>query len=81
MKKLAQRLKNGEIQVVEVPSPVLGPGKVLVRNHCSLMIIRTEGHTMAVAKKSLMVKARVRLSQLKQVVQVVKQLRLLCEIE
>lgn len=30
MKKLTQKLKNGEIQVIEVPPPVLGPGKTSV---------------------------------------------------
>ena len=60
MKQLAQKLKNGEIQVLEVPLPVLGPGKVLARNHYSLISAGTEGHTMTVAKKSLVGKAKER---------------------
>jgi hypothetical protein len=33
MKQLTQKLKDGEMEALEAPSPVLGNGMVLVRNH------------------------------------------------
>jgi len=73
LKQLAQKLKNGEIQVLEVPLPVLGPGKVLVRNHYSLISSGTEGSSVTAARKSLVGKAKERPLQVKQVINVLKQ--------
>lgn len=73
MKQLAQKLKNGQIQVIEVPLPVLGQGKVLVRNHYSLISSGTESSTVTAARKSLMGKAKERPQQVKQVIDVLKQ--------
>ena len=73
MKQIAQKLKNGEILVIEVPLPVLGPGKVLVRNHYSLISSGTESSSVTAARKSLIGKAKERPQQVKQVVDVLKQ--------
>jgi predicted dehydrogenase len=73
LKQLAQKLKNGEIQVLEVPFPVLGPGKVLVRNHYSLISSGTEGSSVTAARKSLIGKAKERPQQVKQVIDALKQ--------
>jgi len=37
MKQLTQKLKDGSMQVQDVPEPMLGPGMVLVRNRFSLI--------------------------------------------
>ena len=73
MKQLAQKLKNGEIQVLEVPLPVLGPGKVLVRNHYSLISSGTEGSSVTAARKNLVGKAKEQPQKVKQVIDVLKQ--------
>lgn len=73
MKQLAQKLKNGEIQVIEVNIPVLGPGKVMVKNHYSLISAGTEGSSVTAARKSLVGKAKERPQQVKQVIDVLKQ--------
>jgi len=73
LKQLAQKLKNGEIQVLEVPLPVLGPGKVLVRNHYSLISSGTEGSSVTAARKGLIGKAKERPQQVKQVIDTLKQ--------
>ncbi len=73
MKQLAQKLKNGEIQVLEVPLPVLGPGRVLVKNHYSLISSGTEGSSVTAARKSLIGKAKERPQQVKQVIDTLKQ--------
>lgn len=73
MKQLTQKLKNGDIQVVEVPSPMVGPGMLLVRNYYSLISPGTEGSTVKAARKSLLGKAKERPEQAKQVIEVLKQ--------
>ena len=72
MKQLAQKLKNGRIQVIEVPLPVPGPGKVLVRNYYSLISSGTEGSSVTAARKSLIGKAKERPQQAKQVLNTLK---------
>lgn len=72
MKKLAQKLKNGEMQVIEISPPVLGPGMLLVKNHYSLISAGTEGSTVKTARKGLVGKAKERPEQVKQVIDVLK---------
>lgn len=73
MKQLTQKLKNGEMQVLDVPMPVVGKGMLLVRNHFSLISAGTEGSTVSAARKSLIGKAKERPQQVKQVLDVVMQ--------
>ncbi|MFQ6070847.1 MAG: Gfo/Idh/MocA family oxidoreductase [Candidatus Aminicenantales bacterium] len=73
MKQLAQKLKNGRLQVLEVPPPVLQPGMVLVENHYSLISTGTEAGTVRAARKSLIGKAKERPRELKQVIEALKQ--------
>lgn len=67
MKQLTQKLKDGKMQVLEVPAPVAGKGMLLVRNHFSLISAGTEGSTVSAARKSLLGKAKERPQQVKQV--------------
>ena len=60
MKQLIQDMKSGETRVVEVPSPQLGPGGVLVRVEASLVSAGTERTTVQFAQSSLLAKARSR---------------------
>lgn len=73
MKQLVQTLKNGKIQVLDVPPPVINDGMVLVRNYYSLISPGTEGSTVRIAKKSIIGKAKERPHQFKQVIEVLKQ--------
>jgi predicted dehydrogenase/threonine dehydrogenase-like Zn-dependent dehydrogenase len=72
MQQLTQKLKDGKLQVLEVPVPALQPGQVLVRNHYSLVSAGTEGSTVQTARKSLLGKARERPQQVKQVLDTLK---------
>lgn len=72
MKQLTQKLKKGDIEIKDVPVPVLGKGMILVRNHYSLISAGTEGSTVATARKSLIGKARARPQQAKQVLDVLR---------
>jgi threonine dehydrogenase-like Zn-dependent dehydrogenase len=60
MHQLTQKLKDGKMQVLEVPVPVVGPGQVLIRTHYSLISAGTEGSTVQTARKGLIGKARER---------------------
>jgi predicted dehydrogenase/threonine dehydrogenase-like Zn-dependent dehydrogenase len=73
MRQLTQRLKDGKMEILEVPLPVLGSGTVLVKNHYSLISTGTEGSTVSAARKSLIGKAKDRPQQVKQVIDLLKQ--------
>lgn len=73
MNQLTQKLKDGAMQVLEVPMPVLGAGMVLVRNYYSLISAGTESSTVNAARKSLIGKAKERPQQVKQVIDVLAQ--------
>jgi len=73
MKQLTQRLKDGTMQVLEVPMPMFGPGMVMVKNYFSLISTGTESSTVTAARKSLLGKAKERPQQVKQVLDVVVQ--------
>jgi predicted dehydrogenase/threonine dehydrogenase-like Zn-dependent dehydrogenase len=72
MKQLTQKLKDGSMQVLEVPLPRLEKGRLLIRNHYSLISAGTEGSTVSTARKSLVGKARERPQQVKQVFDTLK---------
>jgi polar amino acid transport system substrate-binding protein len=67
MKQLTQKLKNGAMQVLEVPVPDLRVGTVLVRNHYSVISAGTEGSTVKTARAGYLAKAKERPQQAKQV--------------
>ncbi len=73
MQQLTQKLSNGEMTVQEMPTPVLGKGMVLVKNHYSLISAGTEGSTASTARKNLLGKAKERPQQVKQVLEVLAQ--------
>lgn len=68
MQQLTQKLKNGSMQVLEVPWPALAPGTVLVRTHYSLISAGTEGSTVKTARSGFVAKAKERPQQVRQVV-------------
>lgn len=70
MQQLTQKLTNGEMLVQDVPTPLLGKGMVLVKNHFSLISAGTEGSTVNAARKSLIGKAKQKPQQVRQVLDV-----------
>jgi polar amino acid transport system substrate-binding protein len=72
VKQLIQDFKTGELRVVEVPSPALLPGCLLVQNVFSLVSAGTERSTVETAQKSLVGKARARPDLVKKVLDSVK---------
>lgn len=72
MKQLTQKLKTGNMTILEVHVPDLRPAMVLVRNHYSLISAGTEGSTVKAARKGYIGKARERPQQVKQVLDTLK---------
>lgn len=70
MQQFTQKLKDGSINILDVPVPALGPGMVLVKNHYSLISAGTEASTVKTARKGLIGKAKERPQQVRQVLDV-----------
>jgi predicted dehydrogenase/threonine dehydrogenase-like Zn-dependent dehydrogenase len=68
MKQLVQDWKVGSVQVLEVPSPQLTPGQLLVRTGASLISAGTERMVVEFAEKSLIEKARARPDLVRQLI-------------
>lgn len=69
MKQVAQRLKDGSIEVLDVPAPSLQPHGVLVDVRSSLLSAGTERSKVETGRKSLIGKARSRPDQVRQVIE------------
>ena len=53
MEQLTQNLKDGFMQLLEVPFPALEKGQIMVRNHYSVISAGTEGKTVKDARLGL----------------------------
>ena len=58
MKQIHQSLATGSTEVVDLPSPALGHGQLLIRTSCSLVSAGTEGMLVEFGKASWIDKAR-----------------------
>jgi predicted dehydrogenase/threonine dehydrogenase-like Zn-dependent dehydrogenase len=72
MKAVLLRPNDGAITVEEVPAPRPGYGRVLVRNHLSLLSAGTERARIETGKESLIGKARARPDQARLVIENLK---------
>lgn len=68
MKQVVQNMKSGKTEVVEVPTPGVRAGTILVRTAASLVSAGTERNLVEFAEKSLVGKARSRPDLMKQVI-------------
>ena len=69
MKQVVQRLRDGRVEVVEVPPPALGPDGVVVDVRASLLSAGTERSKIEAGRSSLVGKARSRPDQVQQVIE------------
>lgn len=72
MKQILQNYRSGELYLADVPAPIVSPGRIIVRNRCSLISSGTERQMIELAQKSLLGKARARPDLVKKVIAVVK---------
>ena len=68
VKQVAQRPRDGDVAVVDVPPPALRPGWLLVANRVSLISAGTERTKIVTGEKNLLQKARARPDLVKKVV-------------
>jgi predicted dehydrogenase/threonine dehydrogenase-like Zn-dependent dehydrogenase len=68
MKQVVQPIAGGSVEVLEVPRPTAGPTEALVRTYASIISAGTEGAVTALARSSLLSKARARPDLVRQVV-------------
>lgn len=73
VRQLTQKLKDGRVQVIDVPAPTAAKGMIVVRSAFSVISAGTEGSTVRAARKSLIGKARERPQQAKQMLDLLKQ--------
>lgn len=81
MKQVIQNLKSGKTEVIEVPTPDVKDGFLLVRTAASLVSAGTERNLVEFTEKSLVGKARSRPDLLKQVINKAKKEGLLTTFE
>ncbi|MBK9425012.1 MAG: bi-domain-containing oxidoreductase [Bacteroidetes bacterium] len=74
MEQLTQSLKDGQMNLLEVPFPALNHGYILVRNHFSLVSAGTEGKTVKDARLGYIGKAKARKDEVRKVIQTAKTL-------
>ena len=68
MKQVTQRLRDGRIEVVDVPAPAVTPDTVLVSVRASLLSAGTERTKIETGRQSLVAKARARPDQARAVI-------------
>ncbi len=73
MKQLTQNLKDGKMEILDVPGPALRKGYILVRNSYSVISGGTEGKTVTDARKGYIAKARSRRKEVQMVLKVAKE--------
>jgi polar amino acid transport system substrate-binding protein len=73
MKQILQNFKTGAVTVADVPAPVAGRGRVLVRTATSLISAGTERMAVELGRKSLLGKARERPDLVRQVIRKAQQ--------
>lgn len=67
MLQVVQRLKDGRVEVLDVPEPILSPDGVLVHLRASVLSSGTERSKIEAGRKSLVGKARSRPDEVRQV--------------
>lgn len=81
MKQLVQRIKDGEMKVVDLPIPFLKTKGVLVQNYFSLISAGTERTTVETGKENLLVKAYKNPDVVRQVYQIIRRDGLISTVE
>jgi predicted dehydrogenase/NADPH:quinone reductase-like Zn-dependent oxidoreductase len=73
VKQVRHYLRNGALDIGEVPMPTIGSGDVLVRNHYSFVSVGTEKMKVSQARMSLVEKAKERPDQVRLVLNTLRE--------
>lgn len=74
MKQLTQSLKDGKMELIEVPIPAIDKGRILVKTHYSAISAGTEGRSVRDARLGYVGKAKSRPKEFKQVIVAAKKI-------
>ena len=72
MKQIIQSFKTGDTELVELPSPTVKPGQILIKTTRSLVSLGTERMLVEFGKASLIQKARQQPDKVKMVLNKIK---------
>ena len=72
MKQLAKNNLDGDIKIIEVPSPLAYDGQILVQNAYSLISTGTELSNIEIGKKNIIQKAISRPEEFRKVIELSK---------
>ena len=72
MKQVLQHLRTGDVEVAEVPAPIVRPGHLLIQTRATLISAGTERSFVEFGKASLLAKARFKPDKVKQVLDKIK---------
>ncbi|MBN2559854.1 MAG: bi-domain-containing oxidoreductase [Phycisphaerae bacterium] len=72
MKQVLQHLRTGDLQVADVPSPIVRPGHLLIQSRASLISAGTERMLLEFGKGNLIAKARAQPDKVKEVIDKIK---------
>ena len=72
MKQIIQNYKNGELQLVEVPDPIIRSNGIILQTQNSLVSVGTEKLMISLAQKGYLGKAMARPDLVKQVINKLK---------
>jgi len=73
MRQVRQHLRDGALEIVDVPVPATGPHEVLIRTHFSFVSLGTERMKLSQARMGLAAKARERPDQVRQVLDTLRE--------
>jgi predicted dehydrogenase/threonine dehydrogenase-like Zn-dependent dehydrogenase len=72
MKQVLQHLRGGQIELAEVPCPLVRPGHLLIQSSCSLISAGTERMLVEFGRAGLLAKARAQPDKVSQVLQKIR---------
>ncbi len=72
MNQILQNLKNGQVELTDVPCPLVRPGHLLIQTRASLISAGTERMLVEFGKSNLIAKARAQPDKVKQVLDKMK---------
>ncbi len=81
MKQIVQHLKNGSIELAEVPRPIVTRGKVLIKTQLSLISVGTERMLVEFGRSGWLAKAQQQPDKVRQVLDKIKTDGLIATIE
>ena len=81
MKQIIQSFKTGRTELVELPSPIIKPGQVLIKTSRSLVSLGTEKMRVDFGKANIFQKARLQPEKVKMVIDKIKSDGLIPTIE